>query len=120
MPFKRSLSAFVAVTIFSSSAASAAPQTVDPLIALSVLGTAESHAAVCGSGSCAGGSLAAASAGSAVATEAGAAQENASGTEVHGNMMPLWVALGAVLIGWAWIILDDNDNDGEVDLPISP
>ena len=35
--------------------------------------------------------------------------------------MPLWVALGAVLIGRAWIpFLHDNADDGEVDLPISP
>ena len=34
-------------------------------------------------------------------------------------MWPLWISLGAVLIGWSWILLDD-DEDGEVNLPISP
>ena len=120
MPFK-SLSAFVAIAALTSSAAGA--RTVDPLIALSVLSGAQSQTAVCASGSCSGGSLAAASSGSAVATEAGAAQdtqmEGTSGQAVSGSMVPLWIALGTVFAGWSWILLDDDD-DGDVNLPISP
>jgi hypothetical protein len=112
--------AIMAIAMFTSSAGGAASRTVDPLVALSVLGTAESHAAVCGPGTEAMGCGGGASAGSAAAAEAAATQEGTSGTTVHGSMMPLWVALCVVLIGWAWIILDDNNNDGEVNLPISP
>ena len=69
--FKKCTAAFAAITMFASSAASAAPRTADPLVALSVLGSAESHAAVCASGSgspvCGGQSSAIPVAGSAAA-----------------------------------------------------
>ena len=114
MPLQRTrkyTSAFLAITMLASSAASAAPapNRIDPLVALSMLGTAGSAAAVCGPGSgvalCPGGSMAAASAGSAVAAEAGATEAYAAqddGTTARGSMMPLWVALGAVFAGWLW------------------
>ena len=121
--FKKCTAAFAAITMFASSAASAAPRTADPLVALSVLGSAESHAAVCASGSgspvCGGQSSAIPVAGSAAALETSTTQEDASGPTVRGSMWPLWISLGAVLIGWSWILLDD-DEDGEVNLPISP
>jgi hypothetical protein len=119
--------AFAVITMLASSAASGAPRTVDPLVALSVLGSSESRAAVCAFGSgaavCSGGSMAAASAGAAVAVEAGAAQDDqmyASGATVRGSMWPLWVGLGAVAIFIAWDLLDDEDDDGEIEQPISP
>jgi hypothetical protein len=34
-------------------------------------------------------------------------------------MWPLWLGLGAVIIFIGWDLLDDDD-DGEVNLPISP
>ena len=137
MPLQRArnyTSAFLAITMLASSAASAAPapNKIDPLVALSMLGTAGSVAAVCGPGSgvaiCPAGSMAAASAGSAVAAEAWAAEAAAvqdpmddGTTTARGSMMPLWVALGVVLVGWAWTFLDnDDDNDDDVSSPISP
>jgi len=45
--------------------------------------------------------------------------EGTSGQAVSGSMVPLWIALGTVFAGWAWILLDDDD-DGDVNLPISP
>ena len=67
--------------------------------------------------------MAAASAGSAVAAEAGAAEAYAAqddGTTARGSMMPLWVALGAVFAGWLWLLLDDDEDNDEADVPISP
>jgi len=64
----RFTTAFAAGSMLLSSAASAAPQVVDPLVALSVFGTQESRSAVC-----AAGSAAAAAAGAAAAGQAGAA-----------------------------------------------
>jgi hypothetical protein len=125
MPLQRTrnfTSAFLAVTMLASSAASAAPapSQIEPLVALSLLGTAGSRAAVCGPG-CSAGSMATVSAGSAVAATAGTAQDPYDATATaRGSMMPLWVSLGVVLAGWAWILLDNNDDNNEVDLPESP
>ena len=118
MPLLRTrkyVSAILAITILGSSAASAAPAPapaqVNPYVALSLMSSAGSPAA---------GTIAA---GSALATEAFAAQD--SDGSAHGSMMPLWVALGVVFIGWAWILLDNNDNGDpdfhdHVNPPISP
>ncbi len=59
--FRKFTTAFVAISMLAGTAASAAPRTVDPLVALSVFGTSESRAAVC-----AAGAQAAAAAGAAV------------------------------------------------------
>ena len=63
--------------------------------------------------------MAAVSAGAAATS---AAQDDAmyapDATE-RGNMWPLWVGLGAVAIFIAWDLLEDDD-DGEIQLPISP
>lgn len=93
--------AILAITMVASSAASAAPAPTrtDPFVALSVL-----------SGSTVGAE--------AAATEASATQNSYDAP--GGSMMPLWVALGVVFAGWAWILLDDNNNNDEFITPISP
>ena len=67
--FRKYTTAFVAISMLAGSAASAAPRTVDPLVALSVFGTSESRAAVC-----AAGAQAAAAAGAAMAAQAATGQ----------------------------------------------
>ena len=126
--------AFVTLSMLASSAASAAPRTIDPLVALSVFGTAESRAAVC-----AAGSQAAAAAGAAVAAQA--AQPGcvlpvvdtpppAVVTEVPPppppivesaglGILPLLLGLVAIAAAAA-LILGGNDGDGRVRLPVSP
>ena len=93
---RNTMSAILAITLLASSAASAAPapSTASPYVTLSVLS------------------------GSAVTAEAAAAQDP---YETHGSMMPLWIALGVVFAGWAWILLghDNNNNNGH-HTPISP
>ena len=93
---RNAMSAILAITLLASSAASAAPapNTANPYVTLSVLS------------------------GSAVTAEAAAAQDP---YETHGSMMPLWIALGVVFAGWAWILLghDNNNNNGH-HTPISP
>ena len=125
-------SAILAITMLASPAVSAAraPNQIDPYAALSLLGTAGSRAAVCAPGSvvaiCPGGSMAAVSAGSAVAAEAAAAgttqdpQAYDGAVPPHGSMLPLWIALGAVLATWVVIALDNNDNNDQVSSPNSP
>jgi len=92
--------AILAITMVASSAASAAPapNNIDPFVALSVL-----------SGS---------TVGAEAAAEANATQDSYDAP--RGSMMPLWVALGVVFAGWAWILLDDDNNNDEVSTPISP
>ena len=105
-------SAILVLTMLASSAASAAPapNKIDPYVALSLLSSAGSPAAI---------SIASASAGSAVVAEANATQDPYDET-ARGSMLPLWVALGVVFAGWLWILLDnDDDNDDEI-TPISP
>ena len=105
--------AILAITMLASSAASAAPAptTINPYVALSQLSTPGSAASVA---AVAGGSTVAAGAASASGT---AAQDYDSS---HGSMLPLWVALGVVFAGWAWILLDDDDDNDEVSTPVSP
>jgi hypothetical protein len=132
--------AFVALSLLGSSTAHAAVATarIDPLVALSVFGTSESRSAVC-----AAGAAAAAAAGATVAAQAGAAPgcvlpavdapppppvtEAAAPPPVAAApivtsagvpFVPLLLGLAAVA-AFAAIILD-NDEDGEIVLPISP
>ena len=130
--------AFAAVSLMAGSAASAAPRSIDPLVALSVFGTSESRAAVC-------------AAGAAQAAAAGAAMAQAAGTQpgcvlpvvdaapppvvaeppppavavapaaVGGGIgaLPLLVGLAAI-VAIAAVVLKHNDSDGEINLPISP
>jgi hypothetical protein len=134
-------SAFVAASMLVSTAASAAPRTVDPLVALSVFGTSESRAAVC-----AAGAQAAAAAGAAVAAQAGAGQTGcvlpvmdaapppvmtqaaapppaayAPAAVAGGGVGALPLLLGlAAIVAFAAVVIKHSDSDGEINLPISP
>ena len=140
--FRKYTTAFVAISMLGASAASAAPRTVDPLVALSVFGTSESRAAVC-----AAGAQAAAAAGAALAAQAAPGQgcvlpvmdavtppvvteaapppppaavapvAVAGGSSI--GALPLLVGLAAI-VAFAAIVLKNNDSDGEINLPISP
>ena len=138
--FRKFTTAFVAISMIGASAASAAPRTVDPLVALSVFGTSESRAAVCAAG-------AAAAAGAALATQAAPGQAGcvlpvmdaapppvvteavpppppaaiapvaAGGSSI--GALPLLLGLAAI-VAIAAVVLKQNDSDGEINLPISP
>lgn len=129
--------ALAACAVMFGSTASAAPQTVDPLVALSIFGTSESRAAVC-----AAGAQAAAAAGAA------AAQAGKTGcvlpvmdavpppptaqaappppvalapvvAESSVGALPLMLGLVAIA-AFASVVILHNDKDGEINLPISP
>ena len=135
---RRYTTAFVAASLLASSAATAAPRTVDPLVALSVLGTSESRAAVCAAGA----AQAAAAAGAAVAAQAGSPgcvlpvvdaaplppvaeappPPLAAAPVVTGGgigALPLLIGLAAI-VAIAAVVLKHSDSDGEINLPISP
>lgn len=132
--------AFAAVSLMAGSAASAAPRSIDPLVALSVFGTSESRAAVCAAGA----AQAAAAAGAAMAQAAGAqpgcvlpvvdaapppvvteplpppAAAVAPAAVGGGvNALPLLLGLAAIA-AVAAVILAKSDKNGEINLPISP
>ena len=131
----RAATAFAAASLFVGSAASAAPvasRTVDPLVAVSMLGTASSQAAVCAAG--AASVAAAAQAAPAqpgcvlpvvdapppapVAEVPPPAYVPAAVTTAGGlGIMPLLLGLAAV-VGAATLLLEDGDDD--ISLPISP
>ena len=136
--FQRSIGGFLAVSLLASSTASAANSRtprIDPLVALSVFGTAQSRAAVC-----AAGSQGAAQAGTAsVQAGAGAtdcvlpvmdaaapAPEPAPPASVPvapsagGGIgaLPLLASLAAIVI-LAAVVIKHDDDDGEINLPIS-
>jgi hypothetical protein len=130
--------AFAAVSLVTGSAASAAPRTVDPLLALSVFASEESRAAVC-----AAGAAAAAAAGAAVAAQAAPAAPGCvlpvvdaappmvdtapppmvapPVVETGGKslgILPLLLGLAAITAA-ALLLLDDDDDD-EIEIPVSP
>ena len=138
-PFRKVTAIFVAVSMLGSTAASAAApaaRSVDPLVALSVFGTAQSRAALCSAG-------AVAAAGAAVAAQAPgagcvlpvvdapppvAAPEAApppaavlapAAVETGLGAIPLLLGLAAIA-ALAIVVLKHNDSSGEIDLPISP
>ena len=137
--FRKYTTAFIAVSLLASSAATAAPRAVDPLVALSVLGTSESRAAVCAAGA----AQAAAAAGAAVAAQAGSPgcvlpvmdavapppvaeapppPPMAMAPAVTGGgigALPLLIGLAAI-VAIAAVVLKHSDSDGEINLPISP
>ena len=140
--FRKYTAAFVAISMLGASAASAAPRTVDPLVALSVFGTSESRAAVC-----AAGAQAAAAAGAALVAQAAPGQAGCvlpvmdaapppvvteaappppaavAPVAVGGGgtigALPLLVGLAAI-VAIAAVVLKHKDTDGEINLPISP
>ena len=130
--------AFAAASLMVGSAASAAPPSIDPLVALSVFGTSESRSAVCAAGA----AQAAAAAGAAMAQAAGtqpgcvlpvvdaapapvvteAAPPPAAAVApatVGGGIgaLPLLAGLAAIVV-IAAVVLKHNDSDGDIDLPI--
>ena len=133
--FRNYTAAFLAFSMLASSAATAAPRTVDPLVALSVFGTAESRAAVC-----AAGAQAAAAAGTAAAAQGAAGgcvlpavdappPPAPASTEVIPAPAPIvassGVAIWPLLLGLAAIagvaaVLLSKDSHGDIDLPVSP
>ena len=136
----RNLSAaFAALSLMAGSAASAAPHSIDPLVALSVFGTSESRAAVCAAGA----AQAAAAAGAAMAQAAGTQpgcvlpvvdaapapvvteplppSAAVAPAAVGGGVGALPLLLGlAAIAAIAAVILSKSDKDGQINLPISP
>ena len=116
----RKVALVAAATAFlSTQAAYAAPANtapaLDPLVSLSVLGTTQSRAAVCGAGAaCA----LPATAMAASATNA-AAQPYDESVRRGPGIWPLLLGLGVVIILMAVILSDDGDADGDL-TPISP
>jgi hypothetical protein len=132
--------AFAAVSLLASSAAAAAPRSIDPLVALSVFGTSESRAAVCAAGA----AQAAAAAGAAVAQAAAgpgcvlpvvdaiaappvlseppvAPGVAVAPAAVGGGIGALPLLLGlAAIAAIAAVVLKHNDKNGQINLPISP
>jgi hypothetical protein len=140
-PFHKYTAAFVAIAMLGSSAASAAttaaPRVVDPLAVVSIFGTADSAAAICaGSSAAAAAGAATAAAGQvpgtgcvlpvvdappppvaeAVPPPAAVAPIAAPAGGI--SVLPLLVGLAAI-IGVAAVLLK-ADDEGEINLPISP
>lgn len=121
-----------ALALVSGQAASATAPRIDPLVSLSVLGTAQSRAAVCAAGASAA-AAGAATLAQAPATNcvlpitgpapvaavapppvvAPAAAPKAIGT------LPLLLGLAAIVAAAALILSQDDDNDGDLS-PVSP
>ena len=140
-PVMKFTSAFAAASMLvMSSAAAAAPRSVDPLVSLSVFGTQESRSAVCAAGS------AAAAAGTAAAAQAGAAPgcvlpavdapppvavesapppvavvEPVAATSGGIGVLPLLLGLAAIAAAVALLGKGSgSDDNGEIIVPVSP
>ncbi len=135
--FRRVTATFVAASLLAGSASAAAPRSVDPLVALSVLGTSESYAAIC-----AVGAAQAASAAATAATVQGVAPGGcvlpvvdaapppvvaeaspapliaAAPVATAGSVFPLLLGLAAVVV--AAVVISHKSSNGEIILPISP
>lgn len=135
---RRLTTALVAIAMLAGSASAAAPRSIDPLVALSVLGSNESYAAICAVG--------AAQAASAVTSVASSTQGAASGGCVlpvvdaapppvvaegppppvvaaapittAGSVLPLLVGLAAVVAAAA--LIAKSDSNGRLILPFPP
>ena len=118
--FQKAAFVVAATALLSTQAAYAAPANtapgLDPLVSLSVLGTAQSRAAVCGAGAqCA---LPAAAVAASAATTA--AVHPTDYEHRHGpGVWPLLLGLGVVVILIAVILSGNGDGDGDL-TPISP
>lgn len=131
--YKNIIAAAGAFALLSSQAAYAAPARIDPLVALSALGTAQSRTAVCAAGATA------AAAGAATAAAQGAAPgcvlpvqaappvaqtppppyvETAAAPKAMG-MWPALLGLVALAAVAALLLSGDNDDEGDL-TPISP
>lgn len=128
--------ALVALSVLVSSTASAAPQTVDPLVALSVFGTSGSRAAICAAGA----QAAAAAANNAVLqpgmtgcvlpvmdaappppAPAGAAPAAIVPVAANAGIAALPLMAGLFSIAaFAAVVILHSDKDGEINFPISP
>ena len=140
MAFVRNCTAaFAAVSLLASTAAVAAPRTVDPLVALSVFGTSESRAAVCAAGAAQAAAAAGAAAAQAAAgpgcvlpvmdavappvvSETAPPPMAVAPAAVGGGVgaLPLLLGLGAVAVLAAIVLKHSDEDDGEINLPISP
>lgn len=121
----RCSTAVVAVSLLASSAAAAVPHTIDPLVALSVLGTSESRAALCA------GRAAKPEAAKAAHTDArhpcvvpkggsSPASPQARPLVAAGGVGPLPLYVGLAAVVTLAIVIKHSDSDGEINLPISP
>jgi hypothetical protein len=105
------LAAVLGVGVLGSSAANAAataPPTVDPLFAVSLLGTSGART-----------SAALTPAASMAAAQGG---YDTASYDNRGDMWPLWVGLGAVAIFIIWDLSKDHGDGGDdvIILPVSP
>jgi len=120
----RTILAAGAAALLSAQTAYAAPTTsastgVDPLVSLSVLGTAQSRAAVCGAASAAGAAcVAPASMATAAATTA-AAQGDPTYRRPQIGVIPLLIGLGLVIAVAALILSGNGHSKGNL-TPVSP
>ena len=121
---RSSVLAAAAAALISAQAAHAAPvQTApmaDPLVSLSVLGTAQSRAAVCATGvACAMPATfgAAATPATMTAASAAAAQDYSRDRRIN----PLWIGLGLLFFIAIVVAITSGGGDGDGNLsPVSP
>jgi hypothetical protein len=140
-PFRKSIAAFGALAMLGSSAASAAPaaaqRMVDPFAVVSIFGTADSAAAIC-AGSSAAAAAGAATAASGQAPGAGCVlpmvdappppvvetppppEAIAPVVATCGGVPVLPLLVGLLTIAALAAVLLRADEDGEINLPISP
>ena len=140
-PFRKVTAMLIAASVLGSSAASAAAavpalRSIDPLVALSVFGTAQSRAALCGASAAAVAGAAAAQAAPGAgcvlpvvdapppvaAVEPAPPPAAVAPVAVAGSSvgaLPLLLGLAAI-VGLAALVLKHNDSSGEIDRPISP
>jgi hypothetical protein len=117
------VAAAAAVGLFWSQAASAAPQfaaPVDPLVALSALGTAGSSSAVCGTSQASVDGCVLAMNDAAQPADTQAPPPEAAGSPTPAvNILPLLIALGVVVAVGAVLISGSDHGHGNLS-PVSP
>jgi hypothetical protein len=116
------VAAAAAVGLFWSQAASAAPQfaaPVDPLVALSALGTAGSSSAVCGTSQASVDGCVLAMNDAAQPADTQAPPPEAGSPTPAVNILPLLIALGVVVAVGAVLISGSDHGHGNLS-PVSP